>query len=372
MKEIEKVSLGGYAFTLERDAAELAAGYLGELERYYEDREGGSEILEGIEERMAELISERCGRDGVASRAVIEGIIGILGRPEDIEQSGDAGASDPGAEGAGTASGAGAAGREAPRRKLYRDMTDKVVAGVCSGLAARFRVDAAVFRILFAAGAVAALACRWDWRISPLVRWFFPLAYLVLWMSMPPARTVRQRWEQRGEDGTVQGIQHSIESAAHEVGEAIQNVGKSGVWSEIGRIFEKLVGLFMLIIGFTGLFAGGVGILGSGFLGTERHFAGNYGFLGLQRLYAEGMSALYAEAPLLAHALTQPWVRVLLLLVVFLPFLGILYGSLQLLFGFKTPRWNPGLVIFILWLMAVIAAAVLLITGILSTGWLTV
>ena len=364
MKEIEKVSLGGYAFTLESDAAKLASDYLGELERHYTGHEGGSEILESIEERMAELLQEKCGYDGVASLPVLEDIIGILGRPEDIEQTGEEDAAAGAAE---TDS-----GKETPRRKLYRDMTDKVVAGVCSGLAARFRVDAAVFRILFAAGAVAALACRWDWRISPLVRWFFPLAYLVLWMSMPPARTVRQRWEQRGEDGTVQGIQHSIESAAHEVGEAIQNVGKSGVWSEIGRIFEKLVGLFMLIIGFTGLFAGGVGILGSGYLGTERHFAGNYGFLGLQRLYAEGMSALYAEAPLLAHALTQPWVRILLLLVVFLPFLGILYGSLQLLFGFKTPRWNPGLVIFILWLMAVIAAAVLLITGILSTGWLTV
>ena len=29
MKEVEKVSLGGYAFTMEQDASELAAGYLG-------------------------------------------------------------------------------------------------------------------------------------------------------------------------------------------------------------------------------------------------------------------------------------------------------------------------------------------------------
>lgn len=369
MKEIEKVSLGGYAFTLERDAAELAAGYLGELERHYDGREGGGEILEGIEERMAELISERCGRDGVASRAVIEGIIGILGRPEDIEQSGDAGASDSGADGAGTASGAGAAGREAPRRKLYRDMTDKVVAGVCSGLAARFRTDAVVIRIIFAVGTLASLAGRRYGNVPGLL--LFPLIYLILWVSMPPARTVRQRWEQRGEDGTVRGIQQSIENAAHEVGEAIQSVGKSGVWSEIGRIFEKLIGLAMLIIGFTGLFAGGVGILGTGFLGSRKTgLSTQYGFLGLQRHYSAWMSELYEEAPWLADALVQPWIRVLVLLVVFLPFLGILYGALQLLFGFKSPKWNPGLVIFILWLLSVIAAAILLLTGVLSTEWL--
>ena len=362
MKEIEKVSLGGYAFTLESDAAKLASDYLGELERHYTGHEGGSEILESIEERMAELLQEKCGYDGVASLPVLEDIIGILGRPEDIEQTGEEDAAAGAAE---TDS-----GKEAPRRKLYRDMTDKVVAGVCSGLAARFRVDVVVFRIIFAAGTLASLAGHWHG--AGIAHLLFPLAYLILWLSMPPARTVRQRWEQRGEDGTIRGIQESIENAAHEVGEAIQSVGRSGAWSEIGRVFEKLIGAAMLIVGFTGLFAGGVGILGSGFLGAERHFAGNYGFLGLRRLYAEGMSALYEEAPLLANALARPWVQILLLLVVFLPFLAILYGALQLLFGFKSPKWKPGLVIFILWLMSVIAAAILLLTGVLSTELLTV
>ena len=95
MKEVEKVSLGGYAFTLDTDAAEFAAGYLGELERFYAGREGGGEILEGIEERMAELLREKCGQDGVVSKPMIEGIIAILGRPEEIEgvgaPEGDAG-----------------------------------------------------------------------------------------------------------------------------------------------------------------------------------------------------------------------------------------------------------------------------------------
>jgi len=91
MKEVERFSLGGYAFTLEQDAASLVADYLGELEKYYDGREGGSEIMEGIEERMAELLLEKAGREGVCTREMIEAIIGILGKPEVIEAAGEEG-----------------------------------------------------------------------------------------------------------------------------------------------------------------------------------------------------------------------------------------------------------------------------------------
>ena len=62
----------------------------------------------------------------------------------------------------------------------------------------------------------------------------------------------------------------------------------------------------------------------------------------------------------------QPGVNILMLMVVILPFLGLLYSGLQLIFGFKSPKWHPGLLIFILWLLCIIAAAVLIIIGVLS------
>ena len=245
MKEVEKVSLGGYAFTLDEDAARLAADYLGELERHYAGREGGSEILEGIEERMAELVREKCGRDGVASRAIIEEIIGILGRPEDIESEEDED-SRPGAAPSGT--------EPQTRRKLYRDVSDKVIAGVCSGLGVYFNLDKVLFRLIFAILTLLPLLGLnsrhgFSWQVELLS----PALYLVLWICMPPARTARQRWEQRGEDGTIHGIQQRVENGAREAGEALHSVGKSNAWSEIGRIFEKLVGVVLLILGFGGL-----------------------------------------------------------------------------------------------------------------------
>ncbi|MBQ9660053.1 MAG: PspC domain-containing protein [Bacteroidales bacterium] len=372
MKEVEKVSLGGYAFTLDEDAAQLAGEYLGELERYYNGREGGREILEGIEERMAELIHEKCGREGVASRSIIEGIISLLGRPEDIEEAGESG---PQGSHSGPQGGHSGLDPEPPRpkRKLYRDMSDKVVAGVCSGLGIYLNVDKVLFRLLFALLTLlpAVPFLHHGLRHTGFVL-SAPVIYLILWICMPPARTARQRWEQRGEDGTVHGIQQSIESGAREVDEALRTVGQSGFWTEFSKIFEKFIGLILLILAFTGLFAGGTATVGSGFLSRHRSGLDNYGFLGLQHLYDKGMSELYEEAPMLASALGQPWIKFLLALVFFLPFLGILYASLQLLFGFKSPRWRPGLVIFILWLMATIAAALLLLTGALSTEWMSI
>ena len=85
MKEIEKVSIGGYAFTLDKDAAVLVEKYLKDLGAHYLGQPGGREIMEGIEERMAELLLERCGANGVVTAAHIQGVIGILGRPERIE-----------------------------------------------------------------------------------------------------------------------------------------------------------------------------------------------------------------------------------------------------------------------------------------------
>ncbi len=368
MKEIERVSLGGYAFTLESDAARLAEEYLGELEKYYDGRAGGGEILDGIEERMAELLMEKAGRDGVVSRPMIEEAIGILGRPEDIEAAEE----EAGAEGnspAGPANdGKGTSNDERRQRKLYRDLENKMVAGVCSGLAAYFKQDVALFRILFVLFTVVFTFGFWHhgvgWRISMGA----PTIYVILWICMPAAKTVRQRWEQRGEDGTLNSIQRSVEAGAKEFEEAVKSVGQSSAWSEFANIFGKLIGVVLLIVGFAGLFTGSLWGFGSGWLGN-RH---GDGFLGLGRLYDRGLTELHMYAPQAAHALAQPGVNILVALVCFLPFLGILYGALQLLFGFKPPKWHPGLVIFILWLLSVVALGILVATGFISTELLTV
>ncbi|MBR4524782.1 MAG: PspC domain-containing protein [Bacteroidales bacterium] len=368
MKEVERVSLGGYAFTLNDDAARLTEEYLGQLEKHYDGRTGGGEIMDCIEERMAELLMEKAGRDGVVSHAMIEEVIGILGRPEDIE-AGEEEAKEEQREATEPHSGPDPESR--PKKKLYRDMTDKMVAGVCSGLAAYLNIEATLPRLIFAIGTVASLLGRWHHGFF-VIRMSFPVLYVLLWICMPAAKTVRQRWEQRGEDGTLdsikRNIERGIESGAREVDNALQSVGKSKAWTEIGGFIEKFIGVILLVVGFAGLFTGSLWGFGSGWFG-RRH---GHGILGLNRLYDQGMAELHHFAPNAAMALAQPGASILVMLVVFLPFLGLLYGALQLLFGFKSPKWHPGLVIFILWLMSVIATGILIATGFITTEFLSV
>ena len=89
MTEVVKVSIGGYAFTLEKEAYAIVKQYLDELEAHYAQLEGGAEVMEGIEERMAELLYEKCADDGVASVAEVREIIEILGKPSAIESDDD-------------------------------------------------------------------------------------------------------------------------------------------------------------------------------------------------------------------------------------------------------------------------------------------
>ena len=362
MKEVDRVSLGGYAFTLEQDAAALAGEYLGELEKYYNGREGGSDILEGIEERMAELLLEKAGRDGVCTREMIKQIIGILGKPEVIEAAGEDTSSFDSEQPSSSA------GTSRAKRKLYRDMNDKVVAGVCSGLAAYLDTDAALFRILFAVLTVAS-CFSWRWTGSNFVNtlhFTVPILYIILWICMPAARTVRQRWEQRGEDGTLSGIQRSVENGAREIDDAIQSVNRNETVHQIGTILIKLVGIVLLIVAFSALFTGGLITFGSGILGGKNNF------FGLGELFEQGMVELRSVAPSVAATLVHPWIHILTAVVIFLPFIGILYGALQLIFGFKSPKWHPGLVIFIIWILCLLALAILFATGILTTQFVSI
>ena len=59
MNKVEKVSIGKCAFSLDETAYAKVKKYLDSLNSYYAKMEGGREIMEGIEERMAELLLEK-------------------------------------------------------------------------------------------------------------------------------------------------------------------------------------------------------------------------------------------------------------------------------------------------------------------------
>ena len=332
MKQIEKVSIGGYVFTLETEAATETERYLKEMASYYSN----PEITDGIEERMAELLRERTPEGGVVGKSTILSIIDILGRPERIAQDEpETGAPDR------------------PAKKLYRDMENAKLAGVCSGLAAYFKIDPAILRVAFT---VLALLGFFSLGDKATFAWIgsmtIPAIYCIMWICMPAARTARQRWELRGDDGSAESVRRNVESG--DVGSALRQIGNAPAWGTLGRIIEVVVGLMLLVISVSGLFAGGLGIFG-------------WQWLGLTDAVNEMINEITAEFPQAAGVMATKWVGVLAVAVYALPFIGMLYASIMLLFKIKAPSWHPGLVIFILWLIAIIAFGILVAATAFST-----
>lgn len=331
MKQIEKVSIGGYAFMLEAEAAAETESYLKDMAAHYTN----PEITDGIEERMAELLRERTPEGGVVSKSTILDIINILGRPERIAEDEPEDTSEP----------------ERPVRKLFRDIANAKVAGVCSGLGAFFNVDTVIFRVAFAALTILGFIGFVDKH--GVISFTVPAIYIILWICMPAARTARQRWEMRGDDGTAESIRRSVEAGASEVAGALRQVGNSPAWGTLGRIFEVAIGILLVVIAVSGLFTGGLALFG-------------WQWLGLTDVVKEVMTEITSEFPQAATIIATPWVQILALAVYGLPFVGMLYGGIMLLFRIKSPSWHPGLVIFILWLITAIALFILIAASAIS------
>ena len=336
MKETIQLSLGGYAFIFEKDAADALEGYLKTLETHYLKQEGGKEIMEGIEERMAELLQEKTDRGTVVTLSGVQAVIDILGKPERIE------ADDPEPE----------VGEKSAKR-LYRDMSDKRLGGVCSGLAQYFGIETAWLRIGFVVTAAVTFFSGAHHGMWSLI---VPFVYCILWIAMPAARTAQERWAMKGDPATADDIRRNVQSGIQEMGNTAREAVHSDFFQRFGKWILVLVGIVLLIMGTSGLASVSVlSLKGEDLFGVQIN---------------QWLDELAAEAPVLYDLLSTPWVVALAALAVILPFVAILYGGIMLIFGFKSPSWRPGLVLFVLWLIDIIVLLVLVIACAASSDML--
>lgn len=336
MKETVQLSIGGYAFTFEKDAQEALAAYIGTLESHYLPQEGGREIMDSIEERIAELLAEKSAR-GAVSLASVQDIIDVIGRPETLEADDPAPSPDP----------------VKTERKLFRDLGNSRLGGVCSGLAQYLGMDVTWMRAFFAIAATVLFFSLADEGTL----WMFavPFLYCVLWVAMPAARTAQDRWAMKGDSGRADDIRRNVQAGIHEMGDTAREVVHSDFFQRFGKWILMLVGIIMLITGTSGLASISVLTIKGGEL---------FGFP-----FQQMLDELAVQAPVFYDMLATPWIVALVALAVILPFVGILYGGIMLLFGFKTPSWKPGLVIFILWLIDVIVLLVLFFAAAISAEY---
>lgn len=259
MKKTFNINLGGLIFHVDEDAFQKLEHYLSVLKKQFEKTQGGDEIVNDVEIRMAELFRKKTSdAKEVINLDDIDEVIGILGQPEDYIDD------DAEAETAGEAS------AQIPyvksNRKIYRDGDDRILGGVAAGFAAYFSIDPLWIRILFVALLFAGFG--------------IPL-YIVLWIVVPRAKTTAEKLQMRGEPVTLTNIERSIKEEAAQVSKRFKDYtsGASkynykrdlnrtgGFLGDLGRfigdliklVFKlifKLLGFALLLIGF--LFLGGV------------------------------------------------------------------------------------------------------------------
>ena len=351
MKPVENVSIGGCVFKFEIDACSAAREYLDELENFYSRKKSGAEVMEGIEERMSELLMEQSGQDGVITLPMVQRVIGTLGRPEAIEEESQGDPDSSSDSPAGTDSRHSRSGKESSaegktRRKLYRDPPNATLAGVCSGLGIFLNIDPTVFRLLFVILSLLGLRFFFRHGYHRFGDFTVPVIYLILWVCMPVAKTVRQRDELRGEKGTVDAISAKIQSAADEMGEAAEKITRAENWRPVWRGLEFVIGIVFLIVGIAG-----VVVLGTTFGAIDLFESGFF--------YNKLIEEIASNAPMVLDYLSYPPALFSLAVVIVMPFIGLIYSGVMMTFDLKASKWHPGLWILVIWLIAVTVFAVL-------------
>jgi len=182
MKITVSINIGGMAFHIDEDAYTELKIYLRNLDRYFAKEPGSAEIMADIEARIADLLKARINdyKQVVTIQDVRE-VINILGTPEDISDDSGSGHDRLGNIG---------------YHRMYRDPDNRIIAGVCSGMAAFWRIDPWIVRVIFI--------------IISLPGGLGILIYVILWIVLPEAKTTAQKIEMKGEPVNIHNIKDSV------------------------------------------------------------------------------------------------------------------------------------------------------------------
>lgn len=194
MNKTININLGGFPFTMDDDAYMLMERYLNAIKNHFAVSDSYQEIMSDIESRLGELLHDKVSSKAIVTTADVEHIIKIMGRPEEF----GAEAIDLPGEGSDQGTSGDSIGTQRTRR-LFRNLADKKLGGVCSGLAAYLGIkNANWIRLLFII-----LASSGGFGI--------PL-YVIMWIFVPPAKTSADYLAMKGEDINIHNIAEFLET----------------------------------------------------------------------------------------------------------------------------------------------------------------
>ena len=220
------INIGNTIIHIEESAYELLKAYLNEVKQHFANHADDLEIVTDIENRIAELLFEQLEeqKKQVVDMANVNFVIGQMGRVQDFDTV-EAGEEEEPLMNT-------TYQYQSTDKKLYRDMDERVIAGVCAGIAHYLNFEV-----------------RWI-RIAAILTAFIGgsglLVYALLWIIMPKAKSRIEKMEMKGEPANLQGFQKNLDEELQAVKERLTEVNKQAqplitkFGNFIGEFFEWL------------------------------------------------------------------------------------------------------------------------------------
>ena len=331
MKNVIKVSIGRWAFTLNEEAYALLENFLDQLKAYYEKEADADQRVQDIESRIGEYLSD-CIKsiDQVVDEKQIRQAIESLNLPDFGEQAASAGSSTSTESSNYTRS---------PKR-LYRSAERKVLGGVFSGMGEYFGIDPVGLRLLYVVFVVIGLfSFRFNigdhthFRLFGMGGFttFLLIMYLIMWIVVPLARTPQEKRAMRGGRSSARRVVHDLGTKSETTYRQSGNSSLGGFLLSFFRIFVSIV---LILIGATGLLV-----------------------LPMLLYFWDIPADWFGYLELLPLRPGLPWFKVLTLIAVFVPLLLFLYEGIVLLFKLRVRKLNLGVIFLTIWILSVFVLA---------------
>lgn len=276
MKKNITINLCGRLYAIDEDAYELLNHYTDTLRNYFRKQEGGEEIANDIEERIAELFDE-LKENGVEAITIehVQDIISRVGELKDIAPEGEAASEARNAslnDGESNAHWGSEVFDERAKiwwnglkgKKFYRSTDDKVIAGVLGGCAQFFGGSSLLWRIGYIVLAFTSLNIfRGLYHLGGGFSFFyfrpsFTLLYILVAVLAPVAVTPEDRLKMKGKEVNPQTLSNEV-SEASKVSNSpeVQKQDAQGClgqfFSVIGKMVLMLLTFFCILLAIPGM-----------------------------------------------------------------------------------------------------------------------
>ena len=164
MKKTLNINIGSRVFNIDEDAYDLLSRYLESIKKYFQKINIEDDIFQDIENRISEKFNSILKNKESLNIDDINNIIKEMGTLDDFKEAyNDFDTNDFNNQN-------NESKTTGKRKRIYRNTSDKVIAGVASGLANYFSVDPIIFRLIF---------------IVSLFTGFGLIAYIIFWIGIP-------------------------------------------------------------------------------------------------------------------------------------------------------------------------------------------